>query len=225
MSSRSPLFTLLDETVNHLTGLDLAPDLTDLRDAFVLDLKSADTETPASLAGESARVRGLKHAALVLDRPPAKGLRALDAAARDAFGHVRWSEFYAPDDWSSNFLEAFANGEGIGPDGRIRSDRVILGLFVLGPDTLYPPHAHPAEEFYISLSGDPRFQIGADSDFEPLRDGEVAWHQSNVSHAIQTGAQPFFAVFGWRGRIAEKSWYREDMRDEQSRIRHPTIAK
>lgn len=225
MSSRSALCTLLDETVNHLAGLALPPDLTDLRDAFVLDLKSVDTGTPALFAGESTDVRGLKHGPLVLDRPPANGLGALHTAARDAFGHVRWSEFYEPDEWSSDFLDAFANGEGIGPDGRIRSDRVILGLFVLGPNTLYPPHAHPAEEFYISLSGAPRFQIGADNDFEPLRDGEVAWHQSNVSHAIQTGAQPFFTVFGWRGRIAEKSWYREDMRDEQSKIRHPTIAK
>ena len=50
---------------------------------------------------------------------------------------------------------------GIGPDGRLWHDEVILGLFVLGPHTVYPPHAHPAEEFYVVLSGAPEWQVGA----------------------------------------------------------------
>ena len=111
-------------------------------------------------------------------------------AARSAFGHVRWTEFYEEDSWSKSFLPSFANGEGIGPDGRLRHDEVILGLFLLGPDITYPEHAHPAEEFYIVLTGNPEFKIG-DNNFELQEAGAVVLHHSNISHAIRTSTEPF----------------------------------
>jgi len=118
----------------------------------------------------------------------------------------------------------FANGEGIGPDGRLKHKEVILGLFLLGPNVTYPEHAHPAEEFYIVLTGNPEFNIG-DKGFEQQDAGAVVLHHTNISHAIRTASEPFFAIFGWRGEIGAKSWYRNNMAEESEPKKYPTIKK
>ena len=223
-----PLLTLAHETAACLERIEVADADRTLRDAFVADLRDVGDPKPNPNDSTARTVRGLRHAPTALAAMPNSTptlSSALPAAARAAFGHVRWTEFYAPDPWSEAFLAEFANGEGIGPDGALASDRMILGLFVLGPDTLYPAHAHPAEEFYVTLSGTPLFQIGAGEPFVPKPSGAVAWHRSNVSHAIRTGPEPFLAVFGWRGAINERSWYRDDMADPSLPVRYPTIAK
>lgn len=223
-----PLLTLAHETATCLERIDIADADRTLRDAFVADLRDVSDPEPNSNAATARTVRGLRHAPTALAAMPdltSTLSSELAGAARAAFGHVRWTEFYAADPWSETFLPEFANGEGIGPDGALASDRMILGLFVLGPDTLYPAHAHPAEEFYLTLSGTPSFQIGATKPFVPKPPGAVAWHGSNVSHAIRTGPEPFLAVFGWRGAIKERSWYRDDMTDPSLPVRYPTIAK
>ncbi len=197
----------------------------DLARIFADDLAQlADAPLGERFPGETD-VRALAFAPRVLGRPAAPGLEDLTRAARAAFGLVRWSEFYAEDDWSRDFLPSFANGEGIGPDGRLRHDRIILGLFLLGPETRYPAHAHPAEEFYIVLAGTPAFQVGADSEFVARPPGSIILHPADVSHAIRSGDEPFFGVFGWRGKIAAPSWYRDDMRDPAAPLRFPTIRK
>ena len=223
-----PLHTLARETAAFLERIDVADENRTLRDTFVSELQDAGDPKPNLSAAPTRAVRGLRHvpSALAAMGDPMTALSSeLTAAARAAFGHVRWTEFYAPDPWSEAFLPEFANGEGIGPDGALVSDRLILGLFVLGSDTLYPAHAHPAEEFYLTLSGAPSFQIGAGEPFVPKPPGAVAWHGSNVSHAICTGPEPFLAVFGWRGAIGERSWYRDDMAAPSLPVRYPTIAK
>lgn len=229
-----PLLTLARLTGRHLANVEVRASEPGadraLRDRFVADLLGLRDLGANDRPPSGGVVRGLRHAPAALgsistSASEGKLERQLVHAARDAFGHVRWSEFYAPDPWSAAFLPEFANGEGIGPDGALRCDTLILGLFVLGPDTLYPTHAHPAEEFYLCLSGTPSFQIGVGEPFHPLDPGQVAWHGSNVSHAICTGHEPFMAVFGWRGAIGERSWYRDDMADPSLPIRYPTIAK
>lgn len=222
-----PLLRLAEQTAAHLDHVRPTDADRSLRDGFVAELRSLSDPAPNSNSTSGHPVRGLRHAPTVLASVSAsttlpEGLRRSVLAA---FGHVRWSEFYAPDAWSDAFLSEFANGEGIGPDGALVSDRMILGLFVLGPNTLYPAHAHPAEEFYLTLSGTPSFQIGASEPFAPLPPGAVAWHHSNVSHAIRTGPEPFLAAFGWRAPIGERSWYRDDMADLSLPFRYPTIAK
>lgn len=222
-----PLLRLAEQTAAHLDHVDpMGADRT-LRDAFAAELHGLSDPAPNSNGVSGHPVRGLRHAPSAVAAASASTALPEDLrdAALAAFGHVRWSEFYAPDAWSETFLSEFANGEGFGPDGALVSDRMILGPFVLGPNTLYPVHAHPAEEFYLTLSGTPSFQIGSGEPFAPLPPGAVAWHHSNVSHAIRTGPEPFLAVFGWRGLIGERSWYRDDMADASLPVRYPTIAK
>lgn len=54
---------------------------------------------------------------------------------------------------------------------------MILTLFMHGPNTSYPAHAHPAEENYLILSGVPTFQI--ESDQRSKRCEQVKWHGSH----------------------------------------------
>ncbi len=205
--------TFADQADRRL-ALTFAEDLAQLVDAPLAEQFPGDPE-----------VRALSFAPRVLGESPAAGPGALGRAARAAFGLVRWTEFYAEDAWSRDFLPRFANGEGIGPDGRLRHDRLILGLFLLGPDTLYPAHAHPAEEFYIVLDGTPAFQVGAGGEFVARPPGSVILHHANVCHAIRSGGEAFYGVFGWRGEIDAPSWYRDDMTDPNEPIKYPTVRK
>ncbi len=170
-------------------------------------------------------VRGLRFAPYIFTQPSTNGFHALHNAAMDAFSCVNWSEFYEEDDWSRPFLSAFANGEGIGPDGLLRNDHVILGLFLQGPNTTYPLHAHPAAEFYIAVAGQAEFQVGEDRPFVLKQPGGISLHREEEMHSIRTGDQPFFAAFGWFGKINEPSWYLSDVSGDVEARRYPTIAK
>jgi len=196
-----------------------------LAQSFASDLNSIiESDLSEQIKPEGA-VRGLQYAPIALGADVPSGLSEIYKAAKEAFVHVRWTEFYEEDSWSKSFLPVFANGEGIGPDGRLFHNEIILGLFLLGPHTTYPEHAHPAEEFYIVLTGNPEFKVGADNDFELKNPGEVVLHHSDISHSIRSSDKPFYAIFGWRGDISARSWYRNDMTDVNESKKHPTIKK
>ena len=192
---------------------------------FAENLAQVSKEPLAEQRLDDVAVRALRYAPQLLWRRDICSHRLLYDAACFAFNHVHWTEFYEEDDWSRSFLSEFANGEGIGPDGRLWHDEVILGLFVLGPHTVYPLHAHPAEEFYVVLSGAPEWQVGAGKSYETVNNGEVVIHRSEVSHSIRTKGSPLFAVYGWRGDINARSWYRDDMTDPEGEVKHPVIQK
>lgn len=222
----NPLYSLARVTRDHLRKAAFSdPKDAQLAESFASDLESILGESlPEQMPGEK-EVRALHNAPILLGRDIPEEIGALTEAARNAFVQVRWTEFYEEDDWSKPFLSSFANGEGIGPDGRLFHKNIILGLFILGPDTTYPAHAHPAEEFYIVLNGNPEFQVGAINNFEHQQLGSIVLHHSEVSHAIRTSAEPFFAIFGWRGDIEAKSWYRDDMANTTDPKMYPTISK
>lgn len=231
-----PLYTLAQLTSQHLRKANYA-NANDLQLAtkFADDLDSVSHTSltqalvkPSSEVAEKTPtnrlVRALKYAPVVLGQAVGSQLNALYNAACHSFGQVRWTEFYEEDAWSQSFLPSFANGEGIGPDGCLTHGEVILGLFILGPNTTYPEHAHPAEEFYIILTGNPEFKVG-DKPFLLQAEGAVVLHHSEMNHAIRTSTEPFYAIFGWRGKITEKSWYRNNMATVSEPKKYPTISK
>ena len=190
---------------------------------FADDLERVQNASLEPPNGQGAPVRALKFAPIVFDMAHENEISELMSLASSAFGLMRWTEFYAEDDWSRHFLPCFAVGTGIGPNARLRDENVYLGLFLLGPNTFYSPHAHPAEEFYLVLSGDPEFQVGARNPYLTQNPGSVVLHHNNVSHAIRTSDHPFFGIWGWRGDIHERSWYRNDMSDETEPKKFPNI--
>lgn len=224
--NNNSLYELAKISRDHLREAQYSND-TDLSLAqlFANDLNSVlESNLSAKIQPEKA-VRGLRYAPIALGSNVPSGISEIYSASKEAFSYVRWTEFYEEDSWSKSFLPVFANGEGIGPDGRLFHKEIILGLFILGPHTTYPEHAHPAEEFYIVLTGNPEFKVGAENDFELKKSGEVVLHHSDISHSIRSSDEPFYAIFGWRGDINARSWYRNNMSDANEPKKYPTIKK
>jgi len=222
---KNPLYDLAKLTSEHFKSFNHSKTIDiELSQSFANDLDSIQNCVMTEQISEERQVRGLSNAPYVLGKKVPSILTKLHSAAQNAFGQVRWTEFYEEDDWSKSFLDSFANGEGIGPDGRLQHNEIILGLFILGPNTTYPEHAHPAEEFYLVLSGNPEFKVGSNN-FELQKAGSIVLHHSNISHAIRTASEPFYAIYGWRGKIKEKSWYRNNMTKISESKKYPTIKK
>lgn len=174
---------------------------------------------------ETRDTRGLRYLAQGLAQAQIQLSRPIVEAARTASGWAAWSEFYEQDSWSAPFIERFANGDIIGPSGTWYSDKLILGLFIFGPNIFYPSHAHPAIEIYYVLSGSPQFQVGADQPFIYKPPGSIILHRSDVSHAIRTGLLPVFGVYAWRGELSAPSWYRNNMVDEGEPKKYAIIRR
>lgn len=216
---------LAERTAEHLTSaLPEHPADRVVVGRFVDDLRAVGHRHHALGRGRPRTVRALEHLPTVLEAAAASPPSELLDTALDAVGHVRWTEFYAEDDWSASFLHLFANGEGVGPDGRLVDDQVVLGLYLFGPGLHYPAHAHPAEEIYVPLVGDAEFEVGAGRGHRRRVAGDVVVHRSDVSHSIRT-ATAAFGIYAWRGAIDAPSWYRSDPSDPGATIRRPTIAK
>ncbi len=215
---------------DHLAEASVGGDNGGVVARFVSDLTSV-LDGPWCVRSVPGReVRALRHAPRVFTAlESSRVAEAVDgsllSAAVDAFTAVHWTEFYGLDEWSAGFLDRFANGEGVGPDGPAWNDTVIVGLYLFGPRLHYPRHAHPAEEFYIPLVGDATFEVGLDQPAAERSPGDVVIHPANVSHSIRTGRLPSFGIYGWRGDIGAPSWWRRDMADPDEPVRHPTIDK
>lgn len=107
---------------------------------------------------------------------------------------LQWGQTYA----SGEFLDSYAWAELIGAKGPLASATCAVGIVLLGPKTFYPPHAHPACEYYLPISGAASWY----NDLEGWRDlspGTLVYHPSNVAHAMKTGDQPLLAAYCWGG--------------------------
>jgi mannose-6-phosphate isomerase-like protein (cupin superfamily) len=135
-----------------------------------------------------------------------------------------WTTFYAQSEWSTGFIDDFAVGVLVGPDGPYVCQRVVVGLLLLGPHSNYPPHAHPAVEVYRVLSGGGEFQVGAQGGFRRRQPGSVVVHRSDELHAIRTGHPPLFALYVWVGDLAGRIWHGDDMTNPHAAVSYPLMA-
>ena len=137
-------------------------------------------------------------------------LDTLDAATRDPAcsqlltcilelkPHLEWRQnpTYASAKVPAQFLNNYGYVELIGPQGMILTTSCSAGILLLGSNTRYPEHAHQAKELYIPLSGLAQWKQGA-QDFTARDIGSCIIHESGVSHAMQTGAEPMLALYFW----------------------------
>lgn len=100
---------------------------------------------------------------------------------------------------SAGFLDRYGYLECAGPEAPWRSVHLRVGLLLLGPDTLYPSHNHPAEEIYLPL-GPGRWLRDGDG-WREVSPGAVIHHPPHCGHATQSGAEPLAAIYLWRGDI------------------------
>ena len=119
------------------------------------------------------------------------------AAIRPVACDLPWRYSYAKRDDAPGLEDNMAFAEIIGPEAPFESDRVCFGLTLIGPETLYPAHEHPAIELYYVVAGTATWTAdGVSSRNAP---GAFILHPSQVVHAMQTHREPLLAVYSWSG--------------------------
>jgi mannose-6-phosphate isomerase-like protein (cupin superfamily) len=119
------------------------------------------------------------------------------AAIRPVALDLPWRYSYAKRDDAPGLEDNMAFAELIGPDAPFKSQSVCIGLTLIGPEILYPSHAHPAIELYYVVAGTATWIAnGIPSRNHP---GAFILHPSQTVHAIQTHQEPLLAVYSWSG--------------------------
>lgn len=146
-------------------------------------------------------VPGLRHLETALKNarhgPAAEQARGLG----DIYQEMHWSEYYPRDEISRDLVDELAVGQVTGPRGPVLNNEIILGAVLLGPDTYYPHHVHPASEVYYILSGYPRFRAGQGG-WASKQPGDLFLHPGGIAHATRTGQEPMLALYTWTGDVS-----------------------
>jgi quercetin dioxygenase-like cupin family protein len=132
-----------------------------------------------------------------------KGDLPLLAPLRELGPRLRWIQNpnYVAAPPSSDFLDNYGYAVLAGPGGLAETDRLALGILLLGPGIHYPTHRHPAVEIYVVLAGDAEWQKG-EAGWRREKPGTVIRHDSMVPHATRALAEPLLAAYVWRGDLA-----------------------
>ncbi len=110
---------------------------------------------------------------------------------------LAWRQTYTASDLGAAFMQNYGWAEIFGPRSGM-TGKLACGFLLLGPNTLYPHHRHPAEEIYLPLSGMADWQQG-DAVWRPHAPGVLIHHRSAEPHAMRTGDDPLLALYLWRG--------------------------
>lgn len=142
----------------------------------------------------------LAHLEGALDRAAAEVDTALAETVAPLAAAATWvrTESYVRDPPDPSFLDRYAHATLAETDG------VALGLVLLGPDVHYPPHHHPAEEFYLP-AGTIRWLHAAGGDPRPEPAGVLVHHLPWQPHAMTTDDRPVLLVYVWTGEVGTPS--------------------
>jgi mannose-6-phosphate isomerase-like protein (cupin superfamily) len=133
-----------------------------------------------------------------LPPPPDPDARRLVDLLVARASRLTWRRTYDPGVADPAFLERYGWAELVGPFGPWPSERARLGFLLLGPETLYPAHAHAAEEIYLVVAGTAAWWRGQ-GPWEVRPPGALIHHPSRTPHATRTGAEPLLALYLWWG--------------------------
>ena len=169
-------------TLEKLAGMDLS-------DERLIDIPPKGTR----------HHKVLKNAIAGITAPELREIKIRLAAAKD---DLIWLEdkgsFYQHgDDLGDGYKKCNLHTLLIGPDacGHQHPD-FLLGIFMLGPRTLYRDHNHDAPELYLNLSEKSGWRFGT-LDWEDYPAGSLIWNAAGDSHATRVYDKAFLSVFVW----------------------------
>lgn len=145
-----------------------------------------------------ARLPSTKPVTVYLQRALDTGERAALNPLVRAFGRIAelltWE--YGYDRMPKPLEKKYAYCEVLGPQGPVRSDRLILGFVLFAPRTTYPQHSHQEiEECYISLAG-----AWSENDAAVHAPGSLILNRPGDEHRITTGEhEPCLLAYAWTG--------------------------
>ena len=157
-------------------------------------------ERPARPIAPVASTTASRDLATLVAEPQGELMQAF-VAAMPAFA---WRE--PPQKDAGNYLVGRSAGNVIiGPEGAFPAEDLRFGAFMISPETVYPLHAHAAEELYIVIGGSGRWWID-DAPYSPRQPGDVVHIPSWTPHAIRTDAEPVLTLWVWMGDVSFESY-------------------
>jgi hypothetical protein len=140
-----------------------------------------------------------------LDQAGPAGVRRLAgalAALRPSLAFTQNPNYVASPP-SPRFLDRYGYavlaGPPAGPSALVTHPGLAFGVLLLGPETTYPTHVHPAAELYVPL-GPARWSAAG----RPLVErpaGVPIVHVPNEPHETRTGGAPLAALYVWLGEL------------------------
>ena len=186
------------------------------------NLNTNQTPTPQSPNIQSRYEKTLCSALAEATDPSISNIvRNIRVCLKDLNWREDRSEFYPTgSNLGKRYIESNLHTQLIGPSGCVaKSTEFMLGVFTLGPWTLYKDHSHIAPELYLNLSNksDWRFDFGT---WQRFGAGSLIWNPSNQVHATLVSEMPFLSIFAWLGQVKClcKIHYSEDQIQIEKRL-------
>lgn len=102
--------------------------------------------------------------------------------------------------FGNNYGYGVVCGPDSGPPALMKDSEIAVGLMLLGPNTHYPLHHHPADEVYYTVNGPSCWRTGSDH-WTPRGAGEAIHHPSWMPHATLSGERPLVLLYIWQGDL------------------------
>lgn len=139
---------------------------------------------------------------------PSDVQRATGVLARAA--SWRQTASYVESPPSAEFLDNYAHATLLGPPDDVQTSDVpgrsglAVGLVLLGPGVVYPPHQHPADEVYVPLQ---RIEWTHERDAIPaaVEAGDLIHHLPWQPHSMRVGSRPGLLLYLWSGDVVTPS--------------------
>ncbi len=169
----------------------------------------ADTDLSTQAFADLPPQQSRHHAVVrtgIANTPGAGPLSQLAEALSAAADDLSWREddmrYYPPGaDLGEGYTGCNVHTLLIGPGAcGFHHPDFTLGLFALGPRTLYRDHQHEAPETYINLTPRTGWRIAGGA-WEDRAAGSIIFNPSKVVHATRVYEQPFLSVFSWLENI------------------------
>lgn len=170
---------------------------------LLADIANHAQAAPANPApAKPQHLPACRHLATALSLGQHGPMADLVAVVEKIADRLRWVQNpnYVADANMRDFIADYAYAELVGPTGMVISADIALGLLLIGPDKLYPPHRHPAAEVYLAVAGEAAWQRGGEA-WQSNPPGALILHEPNVVHAMRTLDQPLLALYAWRGEV------------------------
>ena len=122
------------------------------------------------------------------------GLRGMARALERVSDRLSWE--YGYQKVPRGLKKKYAYCEIAGPQGPVKSDRLILGFVLFAPNTTYPQHSHhDIEESYVSVAG-----AWSENDTAVHAPGSLVLNVPGHEHRITTGRyDPVLLAYAWIG--------------------------
>lgn len=171
----------------------------------------------AALEPFLAKLRGIKRKGARrgpypgLDHPTMNYLDMLLTEASDtdaeAARALDWMQIYVGGSMDPSLAEGMLAAQLAGTYGRIPSEEVSIGQFLIAPHVTYPLHTHEAPEVYFCRAGSIEVQHGLDGTAMTLKAGDYSVTPSHRLHALRTGDAPVLIAYVWIGDLRCRNWW------------------